>query len=104
MSRTLLVEACDREIIVAHHADLIASPSGMESRVEVIRRLAMVVSLYTLPAIVAMQPVTDLDIWWHLRTGQWIFAHRAVPTTDPFSSFGMGKPWVAYGWLYELLV
>jgi hypothetical protein len=51
-----------------------------------------------------MLPVVDPDIWWHLRTGQWILAHGQVPVADPFSSYGMGKPWVAYSWLFEILV
>ncbi len=64
----------------------------------------MMIALYAFPAVAVMRPVTDPDIWWHLRTGQWIVEHGAVPTTDPFSSFGMGKPWVAYSWLFEVLV
>ena len=27
-----------------------------------------------------------------------------MPATDPFSAYGMGKPWVAYSWLFEILV
>lgn len=27
-----------------------------------------------------------------------------LPTTDPFSAFGMGRPWTAYSWLFELLI
>ena len=62
--------------------------------------------LYCFVALQAMfpLPVNDPDIWWHLRTGQWILAHDQVPTTDPFSTYGMGKPWVAYSWLFEILV
>ena len=51
-----------------------------------------------------MKPVLDPDIWLHLRTGHWIAEHGTVPTTDPFSSYGMGKPWMADSWLFELLV
>src|SRR5690242_8598800 len=43
-------------------------------------------------------------MWWHLRTGQWIVAHRAVPHSDSFSWTGMGQPWAAYSWLFELLL
>ena len=59
------------------------------------RRLLILIALYTIPAIVVVRPVQDLDIWWHLRTGRWIAEHGAVPATDPFSQFGQGKPWVA---------
>ena len=27
-----------------------------------------------------------------------------MPATDPFSTFGHGRPWVAYSWLFEILV
>jgi hypothetical protein len=69
-----------------------------------LRRLVIVALLYCIPASQAMIPVVDPDIWWHLRTGQWIFSHGEVPITDPFSAYGMGKPWVAYSWLFEILV
>ena len=52
----------------------------------------------------AMVPFIDPDIWWHLRTGQWMLSHVQVPATDPFSAYGSGKPWVAYSWLFEILV
>ncbi len=71
---------------------------------ETIRRLVLLTLLYLLPAVAAMKPVLDPDIWWHLRTGQWIVEHGTVPMTDSFSIYGMGKPWVAYSWLFEVLV
>jgi hypothetical protein len=48
--------------------------------------------------------VADPDIWWHLSTGDWIFAHHVVPHVDPFSSTTLNHPWQAYSWLFELLV
>jgi hypothetical protein len=69
-----------------------------------LRRLLIVVLLYCIPAFQAMVPVVDPDIWWHLRTGQWIVDHAQVPATDPFSTYGDGKRWIAYSWLFELLV
>ena len=66
--------------------------------------LLVIVALYALPVAIMLRPVTDQDIWWHLRTGQWICDHGAVPATDPFSAFGHGKPWVAYSWLCDVLV
>jgi hypothetical protein len=68
------------------------------------RRLLLVTLLYLLPAFQALLPVEDPDLWWHLRTGQWIIEHGQVPFQDPFSVYGAGKPWIAYSWLYEILV
>ena len=60
--------------------------------------------IYLVPAYQALLPIDDPDIWWHLRTGQWIIEHGQVPFQDPFSAYGAGKPWIAYSWLYEILV
>jgi len=46
----------------------------------------------------------DQDIWWHLRTGQWIVEHGRLPSTDPFTQFGSDTPLVAYSWLFDWIV
>jgi hypothetical protein len=79
-------------------------PASLANSEETLRRLVIVVLLYCIPSFQAMVPVADPDIWWHLRTGEWIFSHGEVPLTDPFSVYGSGKPWVAYSWLFEILV
>jgi hypothetical protein len=63
-------------------------------------------ALFASPAILCLREscVNDPDVWWHLRAGEWILQHRAVPQTDPFSSFGAGKFWAAYSWLFEMLI
>jgi hypothetical protein len=48
--------------------------------------------------------VTDPDVWWHLKTGQYIAEHKSVPHTDPFSYTRAGEPWVAHEWLTEILL
>jgi hypothetical protein len=47
----------------------------------------------------AARNVTDPDVWWHLKTGQYITEHKSVPHTDPFSYTRAGEPWVAHEWL-----
>jgi hypothetical protein len=53
---------------------------------------------------VTARNVTDPDIWWHLKTGQYISEHKSVPHTDPFSYTRAGQPWVAHEWLTELFL
>jgi len=79
-------------------------PASLANSEKTLRRLVIVVLLYCIPVFQAMVPVIDPDIWWHLRTGQWIVDHAEVPATDPFSAYGEGKRWIAYSWLFEILV
>jgi hypothetical protein len=44
----------------------------------------------------------DPDLWWHLRTGQWIMETGHIPHTDPFSFTRAGSSWVAHEWLSEV--
>jgi len=52
----------------------------------------------------AARNVIDPDLWWHLKTGQYIVEHKRVPHTDPFSYTRAGEPWVAHEWLTDLLL
>src|SRR5258708_7426786 len=67
---------------------------------------AAVALLTILPALAALRTEIEWDTWWHLRAGQWVVEHRDVPTADPFSRLGRetGRPWVAYSWLYEVVL
>lgn len=49
-------------------------------------------------------PLIDPDLWWHITIGRWIVAHVAVPQTELWNYFAIGNPWVAYSWLFEVLV
>ncbi|MFN8942735.1 MAG: hypothetical protein ACK5ZJ_23715 [Acidobacteriota bacterium] len=42
--------------------------------------------------------LSDGDTGWHIRTGEWILAHRQVPYTDFFSYTRPGQPWFAWEW------
>jgi hypothetical protein len=52
----------------------------------------------------AARNVTDPDVWWHLKAGQYIAEHHSVPHTDPFSYTRAGAPWIAHEWLTDLLL
>jgi hypothetical protein len=64
----------------------------------------ILLALYAIPAFVVVRPVGDNDIWMNLKAGQWIVDHASVPAADPFRSHGESRPWVAYSWLFEVLV
>jgi len=47
--------------------------------------------------------LSDCDTGWHIRTGEWIMAHHAVPVRDIFSYSKPGDPWYAWEWLSDVV-
>jgi len=52
----------------------------------------------------ALRPVVDNDVFWHLATGRLIWATGAVPHADPFSWTAPGRAWIAHEWLTETVL
>jgi len=52
----------------------------------------------------ALRPVVDNDVFWHLATGRYIWATGRVPHADPFSWTAPGRAWIAHEWLTETLL
>lgn len=65
-------------------------------------RRAFVIAVFIGLFAMAARNVLDPDVWWHLKTGEWIVQHHAVPHTDPFSYTRTGQPWMAHEWLCEV--
>ncbi|MBM4078712.1 MAG: tetratricopeptide repeat protein [Planctomycetes bacterium] len=48
--------------------------------------------------------VEDHDLWWHLKTGEYILQTRSIPHTDIYSFTAEGKPWANSSWLTDILL
>jgi tetratricopeptide (TPR) repeat protein len=71
------------------------------------RRTITVVTWSLLAVLVlstAIFPVGDFDTWFHLKTGEYILQHHAVPTHDVFSYTAQGRTWITHEWLFEVLM
>ena len=66
-------------------------------------RLVTAIVFASLLAMAVRTPV-DTDMWWHLRSGQYIVETRALPLTDPFSHTRSGQPWINHGWLAQIVL
>ncbi len=49
----------------------------------------------------ALKPVVDNDVFWHLATGRYMWATGRIPHADPFSWTALGRAWIAHEWLTE---
>ncbi len=70
-------------------------------------RLLALAALLTFAGVVAFNlkfSVLDLDVWWHLKVGDWIVQHAAFPHTGILSRSAANRPWAAYSWGYEVLL
>lgn len=54
--------------------------------------------------LIVVLPLTDPDYFWHLKAGEYMLAHRALPPGDIFSYTRAGQPWVLHEWLFEVLL
>jgi type IV secretory pathway VirB2 component (pilin) len=47
--------------------------------------------------------LVDADCGWHIRTGEYILNHHAVPRHDLYSFSKAGEPWYAWEWLSDVI-
>jgi Tetratricopeptide repeat len=46
--------------------------------------------------------LSDADVWWHVRAGQWIWHNQRVPTLDPFTFASADRHWIDLHWLFQV--
>lgn len=51
-----------------------------------------------------LKELIEPDLWWYMRTGEWILENVQVPSTDFLSYTHFGAEWINVKWLYEVLI
>ena len=54
--------------------------------------------------VLCIRQLSEPDVWWQLRTGEYILEHHTVPHTDVFSYTYNGDPWFNVKWASEVLM
>jgi hypothetical protein len=67
-------------------------------------RLAALVLLFLLAIAFSLKQLVEPDLWWQLRTGEWILQTGDIPRSDAFSFTYPSAPWQNIKWGYELLI
>jgi hypothetical protein len=52
----------------------------------------------------SLHTISDLDVWLHLKTGEWIIQHYQIPKTSLFSFPTENSPWYDVYWLFQVLI
>ena len=76
------------------------SADGGTSRYSPLEILPILLSLGF--AALALRPLGDPDVWWHLRTGE-LIAESGFVSSDPWSDAST-QPWLLHEWAAELLM
>jgi tetratricopeptide (TPR) repeat protein len=54
--------------------------------------------------VIGIKQLREPDLWWQLRTGEWILQHGKVMAQDVFSYTFSGTPWVNVKWGFEVII
>jgi tetratricopeptide (TPR) repeat protein len=65
---------------------------------------ALVFCILLVAVAFSFKNLKEPDIWWQLRTGNWILENTAIPNTDPLSFTYENNSWTNIKWGYEVLL
>lgn len=75
----------------------------ISARTLTMQRLAVAV-LFAFVFAMALRAPTSADLWWHLRTGDYIVHERTIPHADSFSHTRDGHPWINSSWGSQIIL
>lgn len=64
----------------------------------------LLVALLVVTFLLGCFPMSDFDVWWHLRTGQLILQTWHIPRVDNLTYTNAGRPWIDLYWLFQILI
>lgn len=66
----------------------------------------LVFLVIVLSSYITTEPVYDNDLWWHMKTGEYILENKEIPNKDIFSFYGMENDldWMAHEWLSDIIL
>ena len=77
---------------------------GHEGRRSRASTVALAASLLAFLFTASAFRIFSNDLGWHLASGEWVLAERAVPRVDPFTSTVRGREWVDHEWGAQVLL
>ena len=66
-------------------------------------RRTLLAAVLILTGAVGLDALSDPDVWWHIRLGDWIISHHQIPAGELFAYTAFGNPLVAHEWLAEVI-
>ena len=67
-----------------------------------LRRTVLACS-YLITIAFSIKALKEPDVWWQIRTGEWILEHHQVPVSDVFSYTQSWNEWINIKWGFEVI-
>jgi hypothetical protein len=64
----------------------------------------LVAALAVLAFLLGCYELFDPDIWWHVKSGQWILEHGRVPRVDVFAFSSSDRVWIDLHWGFQVIL
>ncbi|MDP8246635.1 MAG: tetratricopeptide repeat protein [Candidatus Tritonobacter lacicola] len=75
-----------------------------KSRSLTLLNLLVFAALLALFLSLSIHQIVNFDIWWHLKTGQYILQNLAVPGSDIYTFTYSGSRWIDHQWLFQVAI
>lgn len=62
------------------------------------------IALVLFAIVSCIKYIYEPDVWWQIKTGNWILENGKIPTSDVFSYTYAGEPWINVKWGSEVLM
>lgn len=59
---------------------------------------------FAVALILCVKHIGEPDVWWQIRTGEYVLEHGEVPKVDVFSYTYEGDPWINVKWFTEVVM
>lgn len=76
----------------------------MLQKKEDILKLSLSFLFGTLLISLCIHKIFNYDIWWHLKTGEYILKNFTVPSKDIYTYTVAGHDWIDLHWIFQVFV
>ena len=66
-------------------------------------KLAVIILLFALLIASQINTIVSVDLWWSLKTGEYIVKNLKIPHSDIFSYTLAGREWIDHEWLSQVI-
>ncbi len=80
------------------------APSSRRSWIDRLPAWLVAALLVVVCLLIGCHEMSESDVWWHLRAGQYILSQHGPPRQDPFTFSSADRRWIDLHWGFEVVL